>query len=114
MDTYCNSKGAVYRKLEKRIRCYRERNSRILELQSKGGGPQYDRLSGMQGKIKVFWDGLVRDVTLIDDVKRIKNRIEERKKFFDKSRASYLKICSETAGFLAKEDLSRLARHCKN
>ena len=110
MESYCVSKGATYRKLEKEVRCYREKYSRILELQSGGGGgggPQYDQVSGMQAKLKVFRDGMVRDLRLIDDVKRIKERIEERYGFFNESRAGYLNYCSETEGFLAQEDLKQ-------
>ena len=88
METYCTSKGTAYRKLEKEVRCYRERNSRILQLQRRGG-PQSDRLLVMQEKLNIFRNGMLRDLNLFTSIKEADAYVNTRKTAFDVRQREY-------------------------
>ena len=101
MDTYCTSKGTAYRKLQKEIRCYRERNSQLLELQAKDavsryGSPQTAKLLKMQEKLDTFRNGMLEDLKLFSSIKQAVEDITARKSKFNAWQAEY-----KTAGDLA-------------
>jgi hypothetical protein len=112
MDTYCRSKGTGYRKLEKEVRCYRERNAQRLEIEdrdamSRYGSPLRPKLDEMQGNLETFREGLLGDLGLFKDIERKKSFVVEKSGNFDKIRASYLTTCVNANGFLSKGDLNQ-------